>query len=69
MGGMGMDKIMSEGLMLKQVMRSDFFGGKQFELTATQIGEEAADAALFEIPAGLKEVPSPAAGIGGGGTR
>jgi hypothetical protein len=66
-GGMGMDKIMAEGLMLKQVMRSDFFGARQFEMTTTQIGEEAAEASLFEIPAGFKEVPSPSAGIGGGG--
>ena len=69
MKGMGFEKLMTEGLMLKQVMRSDLFSGQQFELTTTVIAEEKVDAALFEIPAGFKEVPSPLAAMGGGGGR
>jgi hypothetical protein len=63
---LGLDKIVSEGLLLRSVIRGALFGDQELESIVTKIGEEAADAALFEIPEGYKEVPPPA-GIGGVG--
>jgi uncharacterized protein DUF4412 len=59
MSAMGFDKIAQGGLVLRQTM---LLMGYQMKSTVTQIGEEAAPANAFEIPADYKEVPMPGAG-------
>ena len=59
LGGMGLGKLMANGITMRQVVRSDLFGGQQLEMAVTQIGEETMPAGLFAIPADFKEVPSP----------
>jgi len=57
--GMGLNKLMENGIVMRQVLRSQVFGGQQLEVVVTKIGEETSPAGLFEIPADYKEVPSP----------
>jgi hypothetical protein len=59
MSAMGFDKIAQGGLVLRQKM---VLMGFEMQSTVTQIGEEAAPANAFEIPADYKEVPMPSAG-------
>lgn len=60
MAGMGMsNKLIEAGITMRQITRSDLFGGQQLEMVVTQIGEETVPASLFAIPADYKEVPSP----------
>jgi hypothetical protein len=59
MSAMGFDKIAQGGLVLRQKM---VLMGFEMKSTVTQIGEEAAPANAFEIPADYKEVPMPSAG-------
>jgi hypothetical protein len=56
---LGLDKFGTEGIAMRQVLRSPLFGAFDLEMVVTKIGEESAPAALFDIPAGYKEVPSP----------
>jgi Domain of unknown function (DUF4412) len=56
MTAMGLDKLAQGGLILRQTMQ---MMGYEMKSLVTQISEEAADAALFEIPAEYKEVPAP----------
>jgi len=56
MTAMGLDKLAQGGLILRQTM---LMMGYEMKTLVTQIGEESADAALFEIPAEYKEVPAP----------
>ena len=59
MSAMGFDKIAQGGLVLRQKMQ---LMGFEMRSAITQIGEEAAPADAFEIPADYKEVPMPGAG-------
>jgi len=59
LAGMGLGKLFGGGIVMRQVMRSQVFNGKQLETEVTKIGEEAAPADAFDIPADYKEVPSP----------
>ena len=51
--------LLANGITMRQVVRSDLFGGQQLEMAVTQIGEETMPAGLFAIPSDFKEVPSP----------
>jgi len=70
LGQFGLDKVLNGGMPMRSVIRSPLFPGKEIETVVTKIGEEAAAASLFEIPADYKEVPPPT-GMGGriGGPR
>lgn len=57
--GMGLNKLMESGLVMRQVLRSEILGGQQLEMVVTKIGEEASPAGAFDIPSDYKEVPSP----------
>ena len=63
LGGLGLGKLMANGITMRQVVRSDLFGGQQLEMAVTQIGEETMPAGqfvkVFAIPSDFKEVPSP----------
>jgi len=59
LAGMGLGKLLQGGIVMRQVMRSQVFNGQQLETEVTKIGEEAAPADAFDIPADYKEVPSP----------
>jgi hypothetical protein len=59
MSAMGFDKIAQGGLVLRQRMK---LMGFEMNSAVTKIGEEAAPAGAFEIPADYKEVPMPGAG-------
>ena len=57
--GLGLAELAQMGLSIRQVMRSPIFGDKEIESVVTRIVEEAAPAALFQVPADYKEVPAP----------
>ena len=57
LASLGMTKLLQEGLVLRSVLRSPSFGGKEIETIVTSIAEEPAPANAFEIPAGYKLVP------------
>ena len=57
LASLGMTKLLREGLVLRSVLRSPSFGGKEIETIVTSIAEEPAPANAFEIPAGYKLVP------------
>ena len=63
LGSLGLDKILEGGLAMRSVIRSPLFPGREIETLITKIGEEAAPASLFDVPADYKEVPAPS-GIG-----
>jgi len=44
-------------------MRGGMYGDQEIEMVVTKIGEEAAPADAFEIPAGYKEVPPRIGGL------
>ena len=68
LGGFGLERLAAEGLSMKQVLRSQLFGGEELLSTVTTVGEVTVPASMFAVPAGFKEVPAP--GIGGlGGVR
>ena len=56
LAAMGFDKMAQGGLILRQTMN---MMGVEMRANVTQIAEEAADGALFDIPADYKEVPMP----------
>lgn len=56
LAAMGFDKIAQGGLVLRQSMS---MAGSEMRSSVTQIGEEPAPPAAFEIPADFKEVPMP----------
>ena len=56
LAAMGFDKMSQGGLILRQTMN---MMGVEMRANVTQIAEEAADGALFDIPADYKEVPMP----------
>jgi hypothetical protein len=58
-GGVGLAKLLQGGIVMRQVLRSSLFGGRQLESEVTKIGEEPAPADAFDIPADYKEVASP----------
>jgi hypothetical protein len=55
----GMTSLLSEGVVLKSILRSPTFGGKEIETIVTSITEAPAPAGALEIPAGYKQVPAP----------
>jgi hypothetical protein len=63
MMALGGQKIADLGLALKTVMRGGMYGDQEIEMVVTKIGEEAAPADAFEIPAGYKEVPPRIGGL------
>jgi hypothetical protein len=56
MSSMGFDKLSQGGVVLRQTMQ---LMGYEMKSVVTQIGEEAAAATLFDLPADYKEVPAP----------
>ena len=60
-GGLGLFQLADLGLSMRQIMRSPMFSGREIEANVIRLREERADASLFEIPAGYKEVGMPAA--------
>ena len=52
----GMNKLLQEGIVLKSVIRSQTFGGKEIETVVTSLAEERVPADVFQIPAGYKQV-------------
>ena len=56
LASLGMNKLLSEGVALRSVMRSREFNGQEIETIVTSIGEEKAPASTFQIPAGYKPV-------------
>ena len=59
LAAMGFDKIAQGGLVLRQTMS---MAGAEMRSNVTQISEEPAAPAAFEIPADFKEVPMPTGG-------
>jgi hypothetical protein len=59
LAAMGFDKIAQGGLVLRQSMS---MAGSEMRSSVTQISEEPAPPAAFEIPADFKEVPMPTGG-------
>jgi hypothetical protein len=62
LGGMislGLERLSSEGLPMKSVLRGDMFGDQQVVSTITSIGEVTVASSHFEIPLGFAEVPPP----------
>jgi hypothetical protein len=60
----GLDKLAPTGLVVRQIVRSPLFASYEVEMVATEIGEEAAQPELFQIPAEYREVPAPQLGLG-----
>jgi hypothetical protein len=60
---MGMDKMPSDGLVMRQIERNPDLG-YSLESVVTAIHERDAPASLFEIPSDYKEVPAPKIGPG-----
>ena len=58
----GLDKLVQNGLVVRQVVRSPIFPTYEVETVATEIGEESAPPELFQIPAEYREVPAPQLG-------
>jgi hypothetical protein len=58
LAAMGLDKIVGESVVLKQVARTN---GVELTSVATSISEETVPASAYEIPEGYKEVPPPTA--------
>jgi hypothetical protein len=58
LAALGLDQLMPGGIVLRQTIR---LGGVDIRSVVTEIAEEEAPAGTFEIPAGYKEVPPPAA--------
>jgi hypothetical protein len=58
LAAMGLDQLMPGGIVLRQTIR---LGGVDIRSVVTEIAEAEAPAGTFEIPAGYKEVPPPAA--------
>jgi hypothetical protein len=58
-GAVGLAKLLQGGIVMRQILRSALFGGRQLETEVTKIGEEAAPPDAFDVPADFKEVPSP----------
>lgn len=67
MSQMGFDKLMGDvdGLMVKQIMRMSLLPGHEMETLVLSVVEEDTPDSIFDLPAGLKEVPMPQ----GGGLR
>jgi len=63
MMSLGGEKIAGLGLALKTIMRGGMYGDQEIEMVVTKIGEEAAAADAFQIPAGFKEVPPRIGGV------
>jgi len=55
----GMTSLLGEGVVLKSILRSPTFGGKEIETVVTSITEAPAPAGALEIPAEYKLVPAP----------
>jgi len=58
LAAMGIDKLAQGGIVLRQSLR---MGGVEIRSAVTEIAEVPAPEGAFEIPAGYKEVPPPAA--------
>jgi hypothetical protein len=62
LASLGLDKLPTQGLALRTVIRGAIFGDQELESVVTKIGEEKVAASVFEIPAGYTEVPAPKIG-------
>jgi hypothetical protein len=62
LSSLGLDKLPTQGLALRTVIRGAIFGDQELESVVTKIGEEKVAASVFEIPAGYTEVPAPKIG-------
>jgi hypothetical protein len=67
MAALGLEAAADIGFALRQIVRSELFGGYEMETVVVSVAEEDVPDALFEIPAGYREVPPPP-GFGGGAT-
>ena len=68
MAALGLDKVMSEGLMTRSILRGGILGDQEVESVITKVGEQTVPATTFDVPADFKEVPPPGGG-GFGGSR
>jgi hypothetical protein len=59
----GLDTLAPTGLVVRQIVRSPIFPAYEVEMVATEIGEEAAQPELFQVPAEYREVPAPQLGL------
>jgi hypothetical protein len=57
LAAMGLDKLMTNGIVLRQTIR---MGAVEIKSVATEIVEAPAPEGAFDIPAGYKEIPTPA---------
>lgn len=55
----GFDVAPDAGFVMRQRLRGAMFGGLELESSVTSIAEEDVPDALFEVPAGYKEIPRP----------
>ncbi len=65
MANMGLDKLMAslEGFSVRQVMRISLLAGYEMETLLSQIAEEDVPDSVFDVPAGLREIPMPTPNI------
>jgi hypothetical protein len=56
---LGLERLSSEGLPMKSVLRGEMFGDQQIASTITSIGEVSVPATAYEVPAGFMEVQPP----------
>jgi hypothetical protein len=65
MAAMGFDKLMSalDGFSVRQVMRMSMLAGYELETLVSRVAEEDVPDSVFDVPAGLKEIPMPTPNI------
>jgi hypothetical protein len=66
MSQFGLDKMMADfqGLPVKQIMRMNMLAGYEMETLVISVVEEDTPDSVFDLPAGLKEIPMPTPQIG-----
>lgn len=60
LSSIGLDQLSTEGLQMKQILRSPIFGNQQLETLVTSVAEERTPPGRFVVPDGYREVPAPA---------
>ncbi|MEO8071420.1 MAG: hypothetical protein ABI652_08455 [Acidobacteriota bacterium] len=55
----GLDRLASEGLVMRSIMRGELFGDREIETVITQLSEEPVPVGSYDIPAGFTEAAAP----------
>jgi hypothetical protein len=55
----GLDRLASEGLVMRSIVRGDLFGDREIETVITQLSEEPVPVGSYDIPAGFTEAAGP----------